>query len=903
MSLREREYRYYYEDDDDEDDDQEIISPLSGTRSSNAGSYSIKRYVIVPDSQPRSRRRDSGSERLPRRLNTMERRQEYEYVDIDHDSNEYRTAYRGSATYSPHDDHEYQIVRHSADDIEDRTVVHRAPHEDDYWYERRIREYDSGPRDHDDHYSDRYSDSRSSIGHHRHRHRRDREYGSDDEHDHRRRHMAEGALAGVGAAELWRRNSRKDKEKEHSGTLSRITTDLGAGAVGAYAVEAISKHRSKSRRRADSLDRGRDREHYRHRHRYHSRHHRSRSRHGRSRSRHHRSRSSSSHSHTKAMAGLGIGAAAIAGAVALAHKHAESKAEKEKALKTEKYRGRKSHSRRRRGRRHSQSPYSYSSDSGDSERRKKKSAEHRNKRMAEAGLAGATVAGLVEHARSKSRSRKGHRSRSRSHSRIRQGIPIAAAGLGSAAIAAMYESNKQKKADKKYESEKEERRQSRSRRRRSHSGSSYTDVDRGMGRLNINDDPRNPHPELIQYGGDPVYGRIPAADYYGRPDQPRLEDSPRRRRSRHHSRHDSYSDSSEYDGSDSDERRRRRKDRKNRRRSHSRGDHGNGNLATGLAAAGLAAGAGYAGHEYAKHHREHKRDSGRAEHHRDFRNSYEEDYPPHSGPPPGAAPYQHPPAAQEYYGAPPPPGPPGGPLGGQGFPPPPGPPPGPGYFAGPGRPGGPSGHNGYTGYRGDENLTGAGVKIPQTSDQNQKQNGSGERGVDAIGGLERWLFASPAASPVQNNTRPLFEPPSPPPPSHTHKPKKDKAPTRSKSVQFDLPSSCDGYESDDNDSASDSDATIDYARRSYSRDRPSAPRPLLLLHPMLLLMRHPATRKDITIPPSPSLIPSPDHNLIQTLPGTIPLHMLGVKPTETLILPLSSLQGLMNMAGQLISHC
>lgn len=44
-------------------------------------------------------------------------------------------------------------------------------------------------------------------------------------------------------------------------------------------------------------------------------------------------------------------------------------------------------------------------------------------------------------------------------------------------------------------------------------------------------------------------------------------------------------------------------------------------------------------------------------------------------------------------------------------------------------------------------------------------------------------------------------------------------PTRRKSVQFNLPSSsCDGYESDDNDSASDSDANLDHDRRVHSKD-------------------------------------------------------------------------------------
>ena len=65
-----------------------------------------------------------------------------------------------------------------------------------------------------------------------------------------------------------------------------------------------------------------------------------------------------------------------------------------------------------------------------------RNSSHRNKQIAQAGLSGAAVAGLVERARSKSR---GGGKRDRSKSRLRQGLPIAATGLGSAAVAGLYE--------------------------------------------------------------------------------------------------------------------------------------------------------------------------------------------------------------------------------------------------------------------------------------------------------------------------------------------------------------------------------------------------------------------------------------------------------------------------------
>lgn len=111
-------------------------------------------------------------------------------------------------------------------------------------------------------------------------------------------------------------------------------------------------------------------------------------------------------------------------------------------------------------------------------------------------------------------------------------------------------------------------------------------------------------------------------------------------------------------------------------------------------------------------------------------------------------------------------------------------------------------------------LIGAGVKVPQASHQNE--NGPGDKGFEN-GTSERSLFESSASSPVQNNSPSSSElsSPSPPPFPRSHK---NKVSSRRKSVQFNLPSSYDGYESDDSDSASDSDVTIDYDRRLHPRD-------------------------------------------------------------------------------------
>ena len=69
--------------------------------------------------------------------------------------------------------------------------------------------------------------------------------------------------------------------------------------------------------------------------------------------------------------------------------------------------------------------------------------KHRNKRIAQAGLATAALAGIAEHKRNKSRERKGGKSRSRS--RVRTGVPIVASGLAGAAVTGLYEKARAKK--------------------------------------------------------------------------------------------------------------------------------------------------------------------------------------------------------------------------------------------------------------------------------------------------------------------------------------------------------------------------------------------------------------------------------------------------------------------------
>ena len=469
----------------------------------------------------------------------------------------------------PKEESEYQLIQRS-EVVEDKQVARREPQrEEDYYYERRTREVSGGDRD-DDIYEERYNRRRDvSPGDSVSQYGRDRDYSSDDsivyvrketresygrdESPHHRRHIVEGAAAGIGAAELLRHH-RKEEGKD-SGRGGRIGKDLGAAALGAVAARGISRarshHREKSRSRYDSRSRSRSRD---------------RDREGRRKHRH-RSRSRSK-SRVRQLAGLGLGAAALAAAVGYANRNKNNNAKED----------RRSRSRTRR--------HSVSAVPEDDAR----NPGHRNKKIAQAGLAGAAVAGLVERARSRSRSRHG---KSRSKSRVRTGIPIAAAGLGSAAIAGLYEKSQAKKAEKENDAV---RREDRPRRRASRSRSRSVPYE-GSRDPSVND------PGLIEYGDQPVYSSGGVPDYYNRPASqagyygapsnavvPAIAPEPYGNRRESRSRDQRRNDSSS--GSDSGRRRRHRR-KKDESRSRSRTRE--------LATAGLAAGAaGLAASEHEK---------------------------------------------------------------------------------------------------------------------------------------------------------------------------------------------------------------------------------------------------------------------------------------------------------------
>ena len=429
----------------------------------------IERYERSPD-PPRRYEREYRYERDVER--EKPRREPYELDRYVKTTEYFPPAPRAAVVVPvpPREEEDFQLIRRS-EVVEDRQLARREPQqqEEDYYYERRVRELD------DDRHSDEYRDVRSRRGRtvSPHDSISRRSYSSDDSmvyvkrevreerggSPHHRRHLAEGAVAGLGAAELIRHHRKKEGE-EVGGRGSRIGKDLAAAGVGVVGAEVISRvrsrHRSKSR-------------------------HGSPDREGRRRHRHAHDRSRS-RSRVKQLAGLGLGAAAIAAAVGYArHKNNEKNKQND---------DRRSRSRTRRN-------STSAVPDGDA-----RDPNHRNTRMAQAGLAGAAIAGLVERARSKSRG-----GRSRSQSRIRQGIPIAAAGLGSAAIAGLYEKSQANKKEKAAREAEEADRKRRSSRSRSRSTMPYG----GPRAASASD------PGLIEYGDTPVRSDGGIPDYYNRP--------------------------------------------------------------------------------------------------------------------------------------------------------------------------------------------------------------------------------------------------------------------------------------------------------------------------------------------------------------------------------------------------
>lgn len=393
---------------------------------------------------------------------------------------------------------DFQIVKKSDVDVDDR-VSRRSRSEtrdrdEEYFYEKRVRERlpDESERRLRRPVSPR--DSVSQVG----RGRRDgyesddsmvyvrketREYSDDGSSPPRKRSIAAGAIAGIGAAELIRNHNRKEGKETSSGA-GRLVKDAGAGVVGAVAAEAIRRYRSKSRHGSRSRSGSRDRQ---------SRYSR-RSR-GRDRS---ESRSESRGPHIGTVGGLGLAAAAVAVGALVASRH--KKDASPDGDRRSRSRTRRSASRGGAGSRAS----SVASLANDPDAEGDRNPSTRNKKTAAAGALGAAAMALYERHRSKSRGRR----HSESPNRLKQGVPIALAGLGAAGLAHQWEKRRAKEeAETIIENAPVRGRVPRSR-SRGRADSAYYD---GPSQRSYSD------PNLIQYGNEPLYGNNYGEGYYGRP--------------------------------------------------------------------------------------------------------------------------------------------------------------------------------------------------------------------------------------------------------------------------------------------------------------------------------------------------------------------------------------------------
>ena len=431
-----------------------------------------------------------------------------------------------------------------------RDVAGRGSREGEFYYHRESREVGPyrGERREDEYALARYDDDRHRHHHHHHHshHRHHRAGYSDAESDdgynsrrrersassspHRKRHIAEGALAGAGISAILA--SRRDSNGEYRQHRGRKV--LAGAAIGALGTEVARRaHSAYQERYGEEDERA-------------------------------RSRSRSRQPHSKLKTGLGIAAVALAAAGAAKYLQS-NKIEKEELT-----RGRALHR---------------DSDSERSPSRKR--SKSRAASLAKVGLGTAAAVGLVQHYRHKSKSRDG---KSRSRSRLRTGAEILAAGLAGAGAKKLYDRHKDKKEaeqdrdhdhnrDRDLSDDEYYNRDERDYHRRSgsmtRSGPTYPDRDSTLA---------DPELGMVEYGAHPLHGS-PPYPAYGHERGPgaagyesATEDTGRRHRRGHGGRSRGDTDYSADSEAEAD-----KKAEKKRSRSRLR------DLAAGAAAAGAAA--------------------------------------------------------------------------------------------------------------------------------------------------------------------------------------------------------------------------------------------------------------------------------------------------------------------------
>ncbi|KAK0720902.1 hypothetical protein B0H67DRAFT_552991 [Lasiosphaeris hirsuta] len=535
--------------------------------SSSDGYRTVRRYKVVSPTRDRGILRDDFEE---------VRERELVYVP-ERERSRSRTRYieRERSISPPRREREREVevreywvddLGHEVRDLRDvrleEALVRRREHSPDYLIERKETEYyEPAPvnntivvasptltrrrslRDEELYY--RHHDD-GHHHHHRHHHSRhhsrvERSPSTSPDH-HQKRHLAEGALAGAGAAALLA--SRRNGNGEFAENRGRKV--LAGAALGALGTEVVRRAKSAYEDKYEGDDDWPRQE-------------------GRHRSR--------SRTHDRIKTGLGIAAVALAAAGAAKYFQTD------KVEKEELYRGR---SRAR----------SSGDESSRSHSRKSVRSRSRRSSIAKAAVGTAAALGLAKHFRDKSKSKSRERKQSRSRSRLRTGAELAAAGLAAAAGKKIYDKRKEKKERKRSgsgrdrslssssgEEKYDHRRYSRSR-SISRSGPNHSDV---------NSSTADPELGMVEYGARPVISE-PEVGYESATEEGRKQ---RRRRgggsrSRSGSRPRALAGTGEDDhssGSEADSERdgRRRSETRTRSRSRLR------DIAAGAVAAGAAA--------------------------------------------------------------------------------------------------------------------------------------------------------------------------------------------------------------------------------------------------------------------------------------------------------------------------
>ncbi|KAK5660086.1 hypothetical protein OQA88_13555 [Cercophora sp. LCS_1] len=440
------------------------------------------------------------------------------------------------------------VIREQPRDRE--LVIARGSRDDDYYYRKENREvgpYYTETRE-EEIKVEHFDDDRHHHHHHRHHHRHHHSDGESDDayyykkktvirdrsrsssgSPHRKRHIAEGALAGAGLSAILA--SRRNGDGELPQNRGRKV--IAGAALGALGTEVVRRaHSAYEERYGDEEEEERERD----------------------------------KPHSRLKTGLGIAAVALAAAGAAKY-YQSNKVEKEEM---------------RRGR-----PRNRSSDDESSRSRSRKRSKSRASSVAKVAAGTAAAAALAQHYRHKrSKSRDG-KSKSRSRSRIRTGAEIAGAALIGAGAKKLYDKRKDKKnrarshsTDSRsvsnasdYERDDRYRRGSRSR-----------SVSRSGPRHPADSSTADPELGMVSYGGAPLYSpQYPeygagaaAAGYESAAEESRRS----RRRKKHRDTSRGASDYSADSEADSDGGK-----KKERKRSKSRLR----DVAAGVAAAGAAA--------------------------------------------------------------------------------------------------------------------------------------------------------------------------------------------------------------------------------------------------------------------------------------------------------------------------